>query len=85
MALSWFIKSRIINNNKYLPGDVFSIYNSSLRRIGHIGIIEQVMPSGKFIITIEGNTSGGGSREGHGVYRLTRSVKNIYSFARWWN
>lgn len=85
MALSWFIKPRIIHKNQYLTGDVFSVYNSGLRRIGHIGLIEQVLPSGKFIVTIEGNTSGGGSREGDGVYRLTRSTKNVYSFARWWN
>lgn len=85
MAASWFIKPRIINKNQIIKGDVFSVYNSALRRIGHIGIIEQILPSGKFIITIEGNTSGGGSREGDGVYRLTRPTKNLYSFARWWN
>jgi hypothetical protein len=85
MALSWFIKPRIIHKNQYTQGDVFSVYNSGLRRIGHVGLIEQVLPSGKFIVTIEGNTSGGGSREGDGVYRLTRSTKNVYSFARWWN
>lgn len=83
-AASWFIKYRRIKNDQVVAGDVFSIWNTKLNRIGHIGIVEQVLPSHKFIVTIEGNTSGGGSRDGDGVYRLTRSTKSIYSFARWW-
>jgi hypothetical protein len=83
MALSWFIASKIIKN-EWVPGDVFSIWNKYMGRIGHIGMVEQVLPSGNFIVSIEGNTNGSGSRDGGGVYRLTRPVKQIYSFARWW-
>lgn len=81
---SWFIPSRLVKSNQ-IPGDVFSIYNSGLKRIAHIGMVEMVLPNGKFIVTIEGNTGTFGSRDGGGVYRLTRPTKSIYNFARWWN
>lgn len=81
--MSWFVPSRLIKSG-WVPGDVFSIWNKCRKRIGHIGMVEQVLPSGNFIVTIEGNTNGAGSREGSGVFRLTRPRKQIYSFARWW-
>jgi len=56
-------------------GDVFGIYFSSLRRIGHTGIIEDPKP--RYCITIEGNTNGSGSRDGDGVYRKRRSSQTI--------
>lgn len=83
MAASWFIGSRLITS--YQPADVFSVWNKYMKRIGHIGIVEQVLPGGKFIVTIEGNTNGFGSREGSGVCRLTRPVKQVFNFARWWH
>jgi hypothetical protein len=82
MASSWFIKSRLVPGGSV--GSVFSIWNRYMNRIGHVGIVEEVLPSGKFVVTIEGNTNGLGSREGSGVCRLTRPVKQVYSFARWW-
>ena len=82
MAMSWFIPSRLIST--VVPGDVFSVWNKYMNRIGHIGMVEQVLPGGKFIVTIEGNTNGFGSREGSGVCRLTRPVKQVYNYARWW-
>jgi hypothetical protein len=48
----------------------FGIYFSSLKRVGHTGLIEKV--SGDFAVTIEGNTNDGGSRDGDGVYRRRR-------------
>lgn len=82
MAASWFIKPRLVAN--FAPGDVFSVWNRYMARIGHVGLVEQVLPSGHFIVTIEGNTNATGSREGSGVCRLTRPRKQMYNFARWW-
>jgi hypothetical protein len=83
MASAWFVKSRIVKTADVEPGDVFSVWNNYIDRIGHVGIVEQVLPSGNFVVTIEGNTNGRGSRDGGGVCRLTRPRKQIYSFARW--
>lgn len=52
-------------------------YYPELGRYGHIGIIAGWNPGMKDIITIEGNTNGAGSREGEGVYRKFRPLKNI--------
>lgn len=83
MASAWFIKGRLIKKEAVRPGDVFSVWNQYIKRIGHVGIVEQMVPSGKFVVTIEGNTNGRGSRDGGGVCRLTRPIKQIYNFARW--
>ena len=63
------------------PGDVFTIYYSNLKRDGHIGIVERV--EGGKIITIEGNTNDGGSRDGIGVYRRSRSINSISKLLRY--
>jgi hypothetical protein len=83
MASSWFPKNRLVKIGQ-IAGDVFSIYDPYTKRIGHIGMIEQVLSSGNYYITIEGNTGGSGSRDGSGVHRLTRPKKTVYSIARWW-
>jgi hypothetical protein len=83
MAASWFVKPRLVNRG-WVAGDVFSVWNKYMKRIGHVGMVEQVLPSGSFIVTIEGNTNAVGSREGSGVCRLTRPIKQVYNFARWW-
>lgn len=56
------------------PGQIFIMsYGGGL---GHTGIVEKV--NGGFLITIEGNTNDGGSREGIGVFRRTgRKIKDI--------
>lgn len=82
MAMSWFTAPRKVRQP--VPADVFSIWNRYMKRIGHVGLIESVSPSGNVIITIEGNTNSMGNREGSGVCRLTRPMKSIYSYARWW-
>lgn len=58
-----------------LPASTFGIYFSSLKRVGHTGLIEKV--SGDFAITIEGNTNDGGSRDGDGVYRRRRVLDSL--------
>jgi len=57
------------------PASTFGIYFSSLKRVGHTGLIERV--SGDFAITIEGNTNDGGSRDGDGVYRRRRVLDSL--------
>ncbi|MFG6416049.1 CHAP domain-containing protein [Roseateles sp. DC23W] len=42
---------------------------------GHTGIVESVQ--GGFITTIEGNSNNEGSRDGFGVFRLTRKINTI--------
>jgi hypothetical protein len=83
MAMSWFISSRLVRSG-WTTGDVFSVWNPYMKRIGHVGLVEQVLPGGKFIVTIEGNTGASGSRDGSGVWRLTRSTKQVYNYGRWW-
>ena len=60
-----------------LPGDVFSIYYASLKRVGHVGLVVSV--DGRYINTVEGNTSGPGSREGDGVYARRRELAKIHA------
>lgn len=61
-------------------GDVFTIYYSSLKRDGHIGIVLRV--EGLNLITIEGNTNNDGSRDGYGVFVRKRSVNSISKIIR---
>lgn len=63
------------------PGVVFGIYFSSLKRIAHCGIVEDV--KGSWVFSVEGNTNTDGSREGNGVHRRVRHVRSIYRFANW--
>ncbi len=60
-----------------LAGDVFSIYYPNLKRVGHVGFVRGV--EGKYLLTIEGNTSGPGSREGDGVYARKRELAKIHA------
>lgn len=56
------------------PGQVF-IFSSGGGK-GHTGLVESVI--GGFLVTIEGNTNEGGSREGIGVFRRNRrKIKDI--------
>lgn len=55
------------------PGMVFIMdYGGGL---GHTGFVERV--EGGYIVTIEGNTDASMTREGGGVYRLTRKVLSV--------
>ena len=55
------------------PGMIFIMDHGG--GLGHTGLIESV--AGGLITTIEGNSNNDGSREGVGVFRLTRKVNNI--------
>lgn len=55
------------------PGHIFVIDTGKPGGAGHAGLVEQV--AGGKLVTIEGNTNDGGSREGIGVFR--RSQRHI--------
>lgn len=70
-----------VNTREILPGNVFGIWFPNLKRIAHVGMVEQ--QQGDWVLSIEGNTNIAGSREGDGVYRKRRHSKTIYAFADW--
>lgn len=55
--------------SRIAPGMIFFIAFD--RGLGHTGFVEALLPDGR-LQTIEGNTNDGASREGIGVFRLTR-------------
>lgn len=69
-------KDRAVNNPSLVqPGHLFIISIGS-KGLGHTGIVERV--DGGKLITIEGNTNDGGSREGVGVFRrAARKIADI--------
>lgn len=59
------------------PGDCFTLFFASLGRVAHVGFV--VGQSGIYFLTIEGNTNGGGSRDGDGVYCRKRDMRKVYA------
>lgn len=64
-----------------MPGDVFCLYFTSLGRVGHVGIVTGF--DGRYISTVEGNTSAPGSREGDGVYARRRELSKVYCISNY--
>lgn len=62
-------------------GDHFALWSGHLGRIGHTGLIRG--EDDDYILTIEGNTSSGGSREGDGCYLRRRLKRTIHCISRW--
>ncbi|SEN65675.1 hypothetical protein SAMN05216436_11989 [bacterium A37T11] len=75
-------------------GDVFGIYFSELKRIGHCGFVDSW--DGTWMISVEANTNNAGAitspddpgnpiraGPGEGVYRKKRLIKTIYKVANW--
>jgi hypothetical protein len=60
--------SALNDPSQIIPGSIFIIDHG--HNLGHTGIVESV--NGGNLTTIEGNTNPGLSREGYGVFRLTR-------------
>lgn len=79
-AASTHVKTRLTNDPK--RGDIFTLYYSNLGRIGHAGFYDG-NHNDIYYNSVEGNTSGSGTREGDGVYRMKRSYKATNSFANW--
>lgn len=80
----WF-KSRNLWGLKPRVGAVvyFNFPGDGVDRISHVGFVEKVNADGS-IVTIEGNTNDGGSREGNGVYRKVRRVGIVgYGYPRY--
>lgn len=65
-----------------LPGDVGTLYYSSLKRIGHVFFYNGSAGAGS-IYTVEGNTNSQNSRDGDGVYLRIRSLSSVHSINRW--
>lgn len=64
-------------------GDLFCLYFPSLQRFAHVGIVSSVAEDGMTIRTIEGNTSGAGSREGWLVAERSRVLTSADRLIRW--
>lgn len=58
-------------------GDLFTLYYSSLGRVGHVGMI--IGEDEDDVTTIEGNGSVSGSREGTTVVRRTRDKETLWT------
>ena len=88
---SWFPDSKTIytrgaNMNKVpSQADVFGIYFHKYKRIAHVGFIDRWPSNSSYVVTVEGNTNDGLSREGDGVYRKRRLKSQIFKVSRWTN
>lgn len=76
----WAAKLGILESSPK-PGDAFLLWFPKLKRFAHTGFVETVNRDGS-CLTIEGNTSGAGSREGWGVFKHTRKWKPEDRFIR---
>jgi CHAP domain len=65
------------------PGDLIGLYYTNLKRIGHVGFVERWRPERGECVTVEGNTNDGGSRNGDGVYRKRRLIRQVYAVSNW--
>lgn len=66
-------------------GDLFLLWEKDLKpapRFGHTGFVTALLADGS-CKTIEGNTNGGGGREGFGVFERTRRFVADDRFVRW--
>ncbi len=79
-------RNRIYWNKKWYftpeSGDVFCLYYSGLKRIGHAGFFHRQVNK-KIYESVEGNSNKAGSREGVGVFKRKRSYNATYSISRW--
>lgn len=67
---AWFrSKGREVPIREAQPGDI--VFFNFIGRTSHVGIVESTRPDG--LVTLEGNTNGGGSRDGGSVMRHFRS------------
>jgi hypothetical protein len=65
-----------LNESVVRPGHIFIIDTGVPGGAGHTGLVDEIV-AGK-LVTIEGNTNDGGSREGVGVFRRTgRRVRDV--------
>jgi hypothetical protein len=74
-------KGRSVLQTEVRRGDIATIYFPNLRRDAHIFIIIGVTEKGN-LITIEGNTNPGGSRDGYGVFVRVRELWQVSKIIR---
>ena len=74
-------KGRSILQTELRRGDIATIYFPNLRRDAHIFIVLGVTEKGN-IITIEGNTNPGGTRDGYGVFVRVRELWQVSKIIR---
>jgi len=78
-------KHLVYFNNKFkespIPGDIFTIYSISQKRIHHTGFYRDKY-NDKMYYTVEGNTNTNGSSNGIGVFKRIRSYNTTYSISR---
>lgn len=68
------LKQQAVGNPEVIkPGMIFIMDHG--RGLGHTGLVEKI--AGGLITTIEGNTDASKTREGGGVYRLTRKIVEV--------
>lgn len=72
---------RTILPSEVRRGDLCTIYFSNLRRDAHIFVVLGVTEKGN-LITIEGNTNSGGSRDGYGVFIKVRELWQVSKVIR---
>jgi hypothetical protein len=63
-------------------GDLFCLWFPKLNRFAHVGIVAAVQTDGQ-IVTVEGNTSGAGEREGWMVASKLRKLGRQDRLIRW--
>ena len=80
-AYEWAVKQGCIATTPS-RGDVFLVWHPELGRFGHAGFVVNVPTSGP-CTTHEGNTSGGGSREGWLKAERQRVFKPEDRFIQW--
>jgi hypothetical protein len=78
---AWADKLHIVESTAAV-GDLFVVWHPELKRFGHVGLVVANLPAGR-IGSIEGNTSGGGSREGWGVFARERTLATEDRCIRW--
>jgi hypothetical protein len=86
-AKSWASpKKQIPITQDARQGDVFTIYNKSLGRIGHVGMVYQIYPEEKFFKSFEGNINSRGYRESRRSVAgcLIRQFDLCAGVYRWW-
>lgn len=90
---SWFPASKVIwkpgvnlsEAEGPQTGDLFGLYYTNLKRIGHVGFIDvwHDPRADGWAFTVEGNTNAEGSREGDGVHRRRRLKSKIHVVSNW--
>lgn len=70
-----FVKTRRITQIQHVQtGDLFGLYDPSIKRIHHAGFVDG--RDANYIITVEGNSN-------HAVERRRRPIKTIHLYASW--